>query len=108
MIPLKDEKELQELIQQGKSVLIDFYADWCPPCRQLMPILEKISLAEKYSREIRFYKVNINEFPELAREYEITSIPTLIFLSGSEKPMEKHVGLFEHDNLVLLIEKYFF
>ncbi len=63
-----------------KPAIIDFYADWCGPCRQLAPTLE--SIAAKYSGKIYVYKVNIDNSPELAQHFNITRIPTVMFVSA--------------------------
>lgn len=66
-----------------KPAIIDFYADWCGPCRQLAPTLE--SIAAKYSGKIYVYKVNIDNSPELAQHFNITRIPTVMFVSAEGK-----------------------
>ena len=62
----------------SKPAIIDFYADWCGPCRRLSPVLEK--LAEKYKDKIVIYKVNTDKERELAAAFGITSLPTLVFI----------------------------
>jgi len=74
-----DGNELEEIVEKG-LVVVDFYADWCAPCRFLKPILEKV---EREFDEITFVKVNIEKHPEITFNYGITSIPTvLIFRDG--------------------------
>lgn len=60
-----------------KPAVIDFYADWCGPCRRLSPIIEE--LAKEYSGEIYFYKINVDNEKELAETMGISSLPTLVF-----------------------------
>ncbi|MCS7129829.1 MAG: thioredoxin [Archaeoglobaceae archaeon] len=76
-----DEKEFMKVIRSEKLVVVDFYADWCMPCRYLSPVLEKIS---KEYKEVEFYKVNVDENQELAFEYGISSIPTVLFFKDGE------------------------
>lgn len=76
-----DEKEFLNLIQSDKLVVVDFYADWCMPCRYLSPVLEKLS---KEYKDIEFYKLNVDENQELAFEYGISSIPTVLFFKNGE------------------------
>lgn len=66
-----------------KPCVIDFYADWCGPCKQMAPIIE--SLAEEHSGKVVFYKVNIDNAAELADAYGIESIPTFFFCSTDGK-----------------------
>ena len=67
--------------ESGKLVLIDFYADWCGPCRMLSPILEEI--ADEHS-DLLVCKVNVDEEPELAGSYGVTSIPMLVVMKNGE------------------------
>ncbi len=71
-----NEKEFMNAIQSDKLVVVDFYADWCMPCRYLSPVLEKLS---KQFKDVEFYKINVDENQELAFEYGISSIPTVLF-----------------------------
>ncbi len=72
----------------NNKVIVDFYADWCGPCKMLSPVLDKISEEEN----IDIVKINVDNDPELAKEYGIMSIPTIIvFENGEEK--NKNIGL---------------
>ena len=78
----------QEVLNSEKPVLVDFWASWCGPCRMVVPIVEKI--AEEYP-EYKVVKVNVDEEPELAAQFEVMSIPSLmIFKNG--KLVNKSVG----------------
>lgn len=68
----------------NKPAIIDFYADWCGPCRQIAPILEE--LAKEYNGKIIIYKVNVDKEPELSATFGIQSIPTLLFIPQTGKP----------------------
>ena len=72
----------------SKPAIIDFYADWCGPCRRLSPVLEK--LAEKYKDKIVIYKVNTDKERELAAAFGITSLPTLVFIPLGDTPQVSH------------------
>ncbi|MEG9194202.1 MAG: thioredoxin [Candidatus Methanoglobus sp.] len=76
-----DEREFMSVIREDKLVVVDFYADWCMPCRYLSPVLEKLS---KEFPDVEFYKVNVDENQELAFEYGISSIPTVLFFRKGE------------------------
>ena len=67
-----------------KPAVIDFYADWCGPCRRLSPIIEE--LAKEYSGEIYFYKINVDNEKELAETMGISSLPTLVFVPMKGTP----------------------
>ena len=77
-----------EIIKSEKLVLIDFFADWCGPCKMLAPVIEQI--ANEHT-DVEVVKVNVDEVPELAQMYRVASIPTLIFLKNGEL-VKEHVG----------------
>ncbi|KGE71840.1 thioredoxin [Spirochaeta lutea] len=70
--------------QGDKPALIDFYADWCGPCKMVAPVLEEIS--EEYGDKMHVYKVNTDEQQELSMAFGIQSIPSLLFIPMGEKP----------------------
>lgn len=91
---IKSEKEFDEVIQKDK-VVVDFYAEWCGPCKMLSPILEKVS----NQMGLDTYKVNVDEFVDIARRYGIMSIPTVIVFSKGEE-VKKNVGFMDEEELV--------
>jgi thioredoxin 1 len=72
----------QEVIKSDKAVLVDFWAEWCGPCHQVAPVLDRI--AEEHEAELKLVKVNIDEEHELQQRYGIASIPTMILFKGGE------------------------
>lgn len=71
-----------EVIESAGPVVVDFYAPWCAPCRMLGPIMDK--LADQYDGRIRFYKVNVDDEPDLAGVFGISGVPTvLMFRDGN-------------------------
>jgi thioredoxin 1 len=72
-----------DVLLGNQAVLVDFYADWCPPCRLLAPVIE--SVAEQAGDQARVGKLNVDHNPEAARRYNISSLPTvLVFRHGEE------------------------
>jgi thioredoxin 1 len=97
------ENNWQEVLSSSKPVLVDFWADWCWPCRALAPTLEK--LAQNYGNEVVFAKLDVDELPELAGQFGIQSIPTLLLFQGGEV-IEQIVGLQSYDKLAGLLDRY--
>ncbi len=91
IIHLEKEESFKELIKEDK-ILIDFFATWCGPCKMLGPVLEKTE------SDIKVVKVDTDEFEDLAREYGVMSIPTLVLLEKG-KEVKRNVGFIDPTNL---------
>lgn len=76
--------------EEDRPTVIDFNATWCPPCQQIKPVFE--SLEKEYSKSVNFKSVDVDENPEMARQYNIESIPTFIFLNSEGKEINRLVG----------------
>jgi len=85
-----EDSNFDKVVLQAKiPVLVDFWADWCGPCRMVAPLVEE--LAEEYEGRVSFGKVNVDKNPKVASQYGIMSIPTLIIFKGG-KPVSNIVG----------------
>ena len=77
-----DESFETDVLSAGKPVIVDFWAEWCGPCRKLGPILDEISV--EYSEKVDVVKVNVDDNPAIAAEYGITSIPAVYLFQDGE------------------------
>ena len=91
---------LSEILAGEKLVIIDFWAVWCGPCRMLSPIVDEI--AEEMADRVSVAKCNVDEADEVAMQFGIRSIPTLIFFKGGQ-PVDKLVGALPKAELVKMI-----
>ncbi|OGO00271.1 MAG: thioredoxin [Chloroflexi bacterium RBG_13_52_14] len=86
-----DDKSFDKVVLEAKTpFLVDFWAPWCAPCRNIAPIVEE--LAKEFAGKVGFAKVNVDESSALATRYSVRSIPTLLFFKGG-KPVNQIVGL---------------
>ncbi|CAL4324775.1 thioredoxin [Buchnera aphidicola] len=88
------------VLQEEKPVFVDFWAEWCSPCKLLLPILEEIAI--QYHENIIFTKVNVDHCSEIATKFEIQSIPTLL-LFKNKQVISKNIGLISKNEIKKLI-----
>ena len=101
IIELAESSFETEVLRADLPVVVDFYAEWCGPCKMLAPLLEQ--LAVEFKGRIKFTKANVDDTPELAAAYQITGVPTLALLRGGE-PIDALVGLVAPKALKLWLE----
>ena len=99
-VNLNSENFTKEVLEEQKPVLIDFWADWCSPCKMMAPVVEEIS--ESMSDTVKVCKVNIDENEELAEEYGIMSIPTFIVIKNG-KETGRTVGVQSKEELLKIL-----
>ena len=90
----------QDLLAGDKPLMVDFWATWCGPCRILSPTVDEI--AEEYADRITVAKCKVDDAEEIAMQYRIMSIPTLLFFKGGEV-VDKRVGVVSKEEIVSII-----
>ena len=91
-----------EVLQSDRPVLVDFFAPWCGPCQAMSPIVD--DLANRYEDKVRVVKINIDESPATAREYQVQSIPSFI-LFDQGKIEERRTGVVPTDQLEAILDR---
>ncbi len=100
-LQILNESNFKKYVEENKgTVLIDFYADWCGPCKMLAPVLEKIN---NENDDIQVVKVNVDESGNLAREYGVVNIPTMVILKDAEIS-HVQVGLLPESEILNLLK----
>ncbi len=103
VLPVTDASFEENVLKSSDPVLVDFWAEWCGPCRALAPKLEEIS--SEMDGQVTITKVNIDENPQAPAKYGVKGIPTMILFKNGEE-VEQIVGNQPKDNIVSLIKKH--
>lgn len=91
----------EEVLNSEKLVLIDFYADWCEPCKMLSPIIDEVSNEKD---NVKFVRIDVDTNDNLATRYQIMYMPTLIIIKNGEE-IDRSIGLINKDELLKFVEK---
>ena len=103
VVYVKTQEKLNQILAENKLVLIDFYADWCPPCRQLAPHIGK--LADSHDGRVKVVKVDVDEAGALAKAFSVRSIPAIYILKNGKK-VDEEAGYKSYEDLVKWVEKH--
>jgi thioredoxin 1 len=93
----------QKVLQSKDTVLVDFWASWCGPCKMMSPIVDEISV--EYAGKLKVYKVNVDENQPLASQYQVNSIPTLMIFKNGQM-VDQQVGLSSKRNITQWIDSF--
>lgn len=101
VLKITSENFKSEVLESSQKVLIDFYADWCGPCKMMGPVVEEI--AEEHS-DVKVVKIDVDNAEDIAIKYQIMSIPTLVVVKDGQE-VNRSIGLISKEKIEELIEK---
>lgn len=101
VLKITSENFKSEVLESSQKILIDFYADWCGPCKMMGPVVEEI--AEEHS-DVKVVKIDVDNAEDIAIKYQIMSIPTLVVVKDGQE-VNRSIGLISKEKIEELIEK---
>ncbi len=101
VLKITSENFKQEVLQSQEPVLVDFYADWCGPCKMLSPIVDEVA---QENEDVKVVKINVDEAQDLAMEYKVMSIPTLVVIKNSRE-VARSVGVVDKSEIVEMLKR---
>lgn len=93
----------EEVVASEVPVIVDFWADWCMPCKMIAPVLDELD--KEYDGQLKIAKLDVDDQPALAHQYNVVSIPTLLVFKGGEV-VKQHVGAAPKETLRQLVAEY--
>ncbi|HKI43701.1 MAG TPA: thioredoxin [Balneolales bacterium] len=102
-VAVSDTSFEEEVLQSDKPVLVDFWAEWCGPCRMIGPIVDE--LAKEYDGKAKFTKVDVDSNPEISMKFNIRSIPTLLIFKGG-KVVDQIIGAVPKSHLTKKLDQH--
>lgn len=93
-----------EHVTSGTLVVADFWAPWCGPCRILSPVIDKI--ADQFAGKVKVGKLNVDENPQIAVQYDVMTIPRILFFKGGATPVHQEIGALAEAEISKLIAKH--
>ena len=102
MARLINSSEFSGLLQEDKLLVVDFFATWCGPCKKLSPTLDEVS--EELGEQVNIVKVDVDESEDLAMDYGIRSVPTVLFFKNGQQ-VDKFVGAIPNSAIVATIQE---
>ena len=102
-VTVSDDNFIEEVIESEIPVLVDFWAEWCGPCKVIAPVLEEI--AEDYAGKVKVAKVDIDNNADLTTKYNIASIPTLLLIKDGEE-VKRQRGAIPRETIIVMFADY--
>lgn len=101
VLKITSENFKKEVLESQEPVLVDFYADWCGPCKMLSPVVDEVA---QENEDVKVVKINVDEAQDLAIEYKVMSIPTLVVIKNSRE-VARSVGVVDKSEIVEMLKR---